>query len=201
MMVDSFDNLYSDIRECKKCEIGKCAKNKVIFRGVSRPVVVFVGEAPGEDEDIKGIPFCGRSGKVLDEAIKEAGISPNAYTIINVCKCRPTNVISTFKTENRVPTHEEVENCSEFLVRQFVLLKPKIIVCLGKTACGEVILIANRVAERMNISDVKIIEMSHPAYTLYKPETRESFFQAIKDIKKFVDIMSAKRRDDLSAYR
>ncbi len=98
----------------------------VIGRGGRSPRVVFVGEAPGAEEDRLGLPFVGRSGKLLDEWIAYLGLSKDAYYITNIVKCRPP--------ENRDPTKEEVAACEPFLHEQLDLLKPEYVVCVGRFA-------------------------------------------------------------------
>ena len=116
--------LSSQIRNCKKCSLCENRKNVVIGRGSQTPEILFLGEAPGEQEDIEGKPFVGRSGMLLDRAISETGIKN--FAVINVVKCRPP--------ENRKPTKEEIEACSPWLEQQLNLLNPKIVVLLGNTS-------------------------------------------------------------------
>jgi len=117
-------SLSQEIRNCKKCGLCETRKNVVIGRGSQTPEILFIGEAPGEQEDIEGKPFVGRSGLLLDRAISENGIKN--FAIVNIIKCRPEN--------NRKPTTEEVAACKPWLEQQLELLNPKIIVCLGSTS-------------------------------------------------------------------
>ena len=116
--------LSQEIRNCKKCSLCKSRKNVVIGRGSQTPEILFIGEGPGESEDIEGKPFVGRSGMLLDRAISETGIKN--FAIINIIKCRPEN--------NRKPTKEEIEACSTWLEQQLNLLNPKIVILLGNTS-------------------------------------------------------------------
>ena len=116
--------LSEEIRNCKKCSLCETRTKVVIGRGSMTPDIVFIGEAPGAEEDIAGKPFVGRSGKLLDEVIEKNNIKN--FCIINIIKCRTP--------QNRKPTPEEVSICSPWLRQQIELLNPKTIVCLGATA-------------------------------------------------------------------
>ncbi len=113
----------SVITDCTECSLCKTRTNVVVSRGQGH-AIMFLGEAPGKDEDLQGMPFVGRSGKLLDKAIAVAGI--NDYIITNVVKCRPPN--------NRKPFPDEVLACSRWLESQLDELQPTLIVCLGATA-------------------------------------------------------------------
>jgi uracil-DNA glycosylase family 4 len=121
---------YSGVEEailaCKKCPLHETASNKVIGKGSSAPKVLFIGEAPGKNEDEKGIPFCGRAGKELDKMLEYMRLSEEDWAVINTLKCRPP--------ENRNPKKSELEACKPFLAAQITLLDPKIIILLGNTA-------------------------------------------------------------------
>ncbi|MBU1936787.1 uracil-DNA glycosylase [bacterium] len=114
------------IHDCTLCPLGK-TRTKFVF-GVGNPnsEIVFVGEAPGRDEDLQGIPFVGRAGKLLDELLTEVGFTRNDIYICNVLKCRPPG--------NRDPEPTEIEICKPYLLTQLSIMQPKIIVCLGRFA-------------------------------------------------------------------
>lgn len=130
-MFDSLQELSEACTACTKCELYKTRNKVVVGRGNPKAPLLFVGEAPGKDEDLQGIPFVGRAGRLLDELLKEAGISENDYYIANILKCRPPN--------NRDPLPAERELCLDYLRNQFYLQKPKAIVCLGRIAAGVII--------------------------------------------------------------
>ena len=171
-MSNGWDSLRFDIQSCKECEMAKTRKQAVIGRGSAKPLVLFIGEAPGEEEDNTGMPFVGRSGQVLMEEIKRIGLSPNEYYIANTVKCRPirneTSVSGFIKVKNRAPTPEEVSKCMPFLNLQLILLQPEIVVCVGKIAEHAI----DSLFVRPNCPSLNfiILRFIHPAVTLYKPK-------------------------------
>ena len=122
-MTDSWDKLYEECSLCCACELSKTRTNCVFGAGNKNADVLFVGEAPGDNEDKTGIPFVGRAGKLLDKYLFEAGIDRESVYIANILKCRPP--------KNRDPLPSEEDACIDFLKRQIALINPKLIVCLG----------------------------------------------------------------------
>ncbi|MCR3761405.1 uracil-DNA glycosylase [Clostridium felsineum] len=119
--------LYSECIDCHKCRLGENRINMVFGEGNPEAKLMFVGEAPGADEDRLGRPFVGRAGSLLTKGLTALNISRERdYYIANVCKCRPE--------KNRTPYEDEAEFCMPYLRNQFALIKPKILVCLGATA-------------------------------------------------------------------
>ncbi|MCX7711031.1 MAG: uracil-DNA glycosylase [Clostridia bacterium] len=116
---------------CKKCNLGNTRTNIVIGRGNIEAPMMMIGEGPGEQEDMKGLPFVGPAGKLLDLLLDALMIKNEDYYIANIVKCRPPG--------NRAPFDEEAEKCLPFLRNQVALIKPKIIVCLGATAMKYII--------------------------------------------------------------
>ncbi|MCD6163387.1 MAG: uracil-DNA glycosylase [candidate division Zixibacteria bacterium] len=123
---ESLDKLFETICECQKCELGKSRINFVFGEGNPRAEIMFVGEAPGADEDRQGRPFVGRAGKLLDKILNAMKLSRDDIYIANILKCRPP--------QNRDPLAEEAQTCEPFLHHQIKLIKPKIICCLGRIA-------------------------------------------------------------------
>lgn len=120
------DLFYEEIRDCQKCALGKTRHHLVFGAGNPHADLMFVGEAPGEQEDLSGIPFVGRAGKLLDKVLQEIGLSREDIFIANVLKCRPPG--------NRDPLPEEIALCEPYLHRQIELIKPRVIVALGRIA-------------------------------------------------------------------
>ena len=172
--------LHDAIRACKACPLAATAKQKVIIRGHQpkgkgiSPAVLFVGEAPGADEDEQGLPFVGRAGKLLQEAIDEAKL--DSYAIINVCKCRPP--------ENRKPLPEEIAVCKGFLEKQLEILKPRIIVPLGDTALKFFLPNSGSISTEAGIYRDGIFPIMHPAYYLRNQTLVPQFKQHIAMLKK-----------------
>lgn len=131
-MITDYNTLEDVCLNCTKCDLYKTRKNVVFGHGNPNAEVMFIGEGPGANEDEQGKPFVGRSGKLLDKYLEAIDLDrdENIY-ISNMVKCRPP--------ENRNPSKEETEECIGFLRNQFSLIKPKIIVCLGRVAACSII--------------------------------------------------------------
>ena len=130
MIKESLKQLYKEILNCHGCDLYKGIKNKVCARGSTKPLVLFIGEAPGRDEDRIGKPFVGAAGKLLDMWIKQLGLSEKEYAITNVVRCFPHD--ERFRPVK--PPREIVQKCFSFLEREIAILRPKLIVLLGATA-------------------------------------------------------------------
>jgi uracil-DNA glycosylase len=126
-----WDELITECNSCKKCGLGSNRTNIVIGRGNTNASMMFIGEGPGEQEDLKGLPFVGPAGKLLDLLLEALSIKEDKYYIANIVKCRPPS--------NRVPLEEEAQMCLPLLRNQVALIKPQIIVCLGSTAMKYII--------------------------------------------------------------
>jgi len=117
--------LINECEKCQKCKLSQTRTNVVVGEGNINAEIMFVGEAPGADEDATGRPFVGKAGKLLDLALKSLGLNREDCYIANICKCRPEN--------NRVPHDDEAYSCFPFLEKQISMISPKVIVCLGAT--------------------------------------------------------------------
>ena len=166
---EELNKIYLEVKECMKCEkLCNTRLNVVFGRGDENPDIVFVGEAPGADEDRLGFPFVGRAGKLLDKWIEELKINKYNFYIMNALKCRPP--------ENRDPLPEEKINCRNFFVRQLEILNPKIICALGRHGFGNLIEFDLKTPfgkARSKIhyyknkdKNVPVIATYHPAYVL-----------------------------------
>ena len=181
-MVDStkktlMHGIEEKIRNCQKCPLGKLRTNAVPGSGNYGARVMFVGEAPGYWENKKGLPFVGRAGKVLDELLEEIGLNRDEVYITNIVKCRPP--------ENRDPTEDEIKACSPYLDRQIDIIRPKVIVPLGRHSMGYILRkfgfepgpiskIHGKTFEAHTLfGKIVIMPMYHPAAALYKPPLRE----------------------------
>ncbi len=158
--------ITENILECKMCQLHENITNKVIMRGSERPKVLFIGEAPGKNEDEAGIPFCGRAGKVLDELITYMALQKNEYAIINTVKCRPPN--------NRKPTQNELRTCRPFLLAQIEILDPEVIILLGNTA-EQAFCVSSADWGKVVITTEgkRLIKLYHPAALLYRRSLME----------------------------
>lgn len=127
----TLDELQIKCENCKKCELYNSRTNLVFGMGNKNADIMLIGEAPGANEDLQGKPFVGRSGKLLDEFLQSIGFSRDDIYIANILKCRPP--------ENRDPKPQEQELCIDWLREQFKIIKPKIIVCVGRIAAQKLI--------------------------------------------------------------
>ena len=124
-----WERLSAEIRSCRKCPLGSVRTHAVVYRGGHHPRVVFVGEAPGAEEDRTGVPFVGRSGHELDRAVASLGLSAEEFGVLNVLKCRPP--------KNRFD-RAAARTCRPYLERQLALLRPEVIVTLGGRALAAI---------------------------------------------------------------
>jgi len=169
-----------DVSDCTRCD-ALCASRSRIVNGVG-PVgadLLFVGEAPGQKEDEEGEPFVGRSGDVLDSALRDNGLGRSDVRITNCVRCRPP--------DNRDPTDEELDNCRSYLDREIDVVDPAVIVTLGKVPSEHLLDRSIRVtSEAGSVYDTRIagethrvLVCVHPAATLYDPSQRDTFAEAI----------------------
>lgn len=130
-MYTNFEELEQEIKKCNKCKLCRTRKNTVPGVGNQEAKIMFIGEGPGADEDAMGIPFVGKAGKLMDMAFKAIGIKREEVYIANIVKCRPPM--------NRDPEPDEVNACLNYLRNQVILVKPKIIVLLGRIALTNIL--------------------------------------------------------------
>ena len=128
---DTLERIREDIGDCQRCKLSSHRTQIVFGCGNPRATLVFVGEAPGADEDAQGLPFVGRAGQLLNQWIKTLGLKREEVYIANVIKCRPPG--------NRAPEKDEVQTCTPFLFRQLQVIRPKLICCLGSVALGTLV--------------------------------------------------------------
>ncbi len=172
----SIEMLKAKACNCKKCGFWMQRTNVVFGSGSLDTRILFVGEAPGYNEDKKGIPFCGKAGEVLDSLLASINLKRSDIYITNVIKCRPPN--------NRDPFDEEIANCKEYLDQQIEIIHPEIICCLGRHALknilekfsikqkGSISTLHGRVFEQVEdiFNRIKVVALYHPAVAVYNPE-------------------------------
>ncbi len=181
MMYDSFASLKEDALKCKKCGLCTTRRNVVFGVGNEKADILFVGEGPGENEDIQGEPFVGRAGQLLDKYLDVIDLSRNKNIYIaNIVKCRPP--------QNRDPAPEEQKMCIDWLRAQTRLIKPKIIVCLGRIAAQKLISEDFRVTrqhgEFIKKGSILFMGTFHPAALLRNPANKPAAledFQALRE--------------------
>ena len=173
-MYTNWDDLKAACESCRKCELCKTRTNVVV--GVGNPLaeVMFIGEGPGENEDLQGEPFVGRAGKLLDKMLDAVELDrhTNVY-IANIVKCRPP--------QNRDPKPEEQEQCIEWLRAQVRLIRPKVIVCLGRIAAAKIIKPDIKITKEhgrwFEKGGILMMPMLHPAALLRDPRKKPEAFQ------------------------
>ena len=172
-MYNTWEELKNECAGCMKCPLGATRTNLVFGTGNENAEVLFIGEGPGEQEDLKGEPFVGRSGQLLDKYLDAIGLDrhKNIY-IANMVKCRPP--------QNRDPLPEEQDACIRWLRGQTALLRPKIILCLGRIAAGKIIdesfKITRQHGEWTEKNGVWMTATFHPAAILRNPAQKPAAF-------------------------
>jgi len=174
---DALAGVRADIGDCTRCKLHTLGRKQIVF-GVGNPEadLMFVGEAPGADEDLQGEPFVGRAGQLLTKIIEAIGLTREDVYIANVIKCRPPG--------NRNPEPDEVEQCEPFLFRQIEIIKPKVIVALGKFAAQTLLRTLDPISRlRGRVYDyrgAKLIPTFHPAYLLRNPSSKREVWEDMK---------------------
>ena len=181
-MSDLMDALRLQVISCTKCNLSKSRTNAVAGKGNYTAEIMFIGEAPGRSEDLKGEPFVGTAGKILTEALECAGLSRDDVFITNVVKCRPPN--------NRIPLEEEKNSCQQYLMNELDIIKPKIICILGNTAYGSILggdsITKNR-GKIIKKNDHLYFLTVHPAAVIYTPDLKQVLKDDIKTLVKILE--------------
>jgi uracil-DNA glycosylase family 4 len=173
--------IREDIGDCTRCRLAKQGRKQIVF-GVGNPraELMFIGEAPGADEDIQGEPFVGRAGQLLNNMIKAMGLSREEIYIANIIKCRPPG--------NRTPERDECETCSPFLMRQIAVIKPKAIVALGAIAAKTLLAINASMMELRgkwyDFRGTKLAVTYHPAFLLRDPRQKKEAWKDLQMVMK-----------------
>lgn len=175
----SLEELRAAIGDCRRCKLWPGRTHLVFGVGNPRAHVMFIGEGPGRDEDLQGEPFVGRAGQLLtDIIVKGMGLRREDVYIANVIKCRPP--------ENRNPEPDEVESCEPFLLKQIELIKPRVIVALGKFAVQTLLKTKVPIMRLRGVwhefNGIKIMPTLHPAYLLRNPGDKKLVWEDIKKV-------------------
>jgi len=184
----TLQELSTSLHNCQRCKLAKLGRTKVVF-GTGNPnaSIMFVGEAPGSNEDQQGEPFVGAAGKLLDKLLESAGLSRAQVYIANVIKCRPPN--------NRDPEPDEVETCKPFLLQQIEMIQPKLVCTLGNWATQTIL------EKKVGITKVKgqaiklerfvVFPLLHPAAALHQGNLLETLHEDFKKLRAYLDRMDA----------
>ena len=180
---DALAGIRGEIGDCTRCKLHMLGRQQIVFGvGNANADLMFVGEAPGADEDIQGEPFVGRAGQLLTKIIEAIGLTRGDVYIANVIKCRPP--------QNRNPEPDEVETCEPFLFRQIDVIKPKVIVALGKFGAQTLLRTLDPISRlRGRVYDyrgAKLIPTFHPAYLLRNPSSKREVWEDMKLVRKLL---------------
>src|SRR3954468_15199301 len=178
--IEALVSVREDIGDCTRCKLHMLGRKQIVF-GVGNPDadLMFVGEAPGADEDVQGIPFVGRAGQLLTKIIEAIELSRDDVYIANVIKCRPPG--------NRNPEPDEIEQCEPFLFRQIDTVKPKVIVALGKFAAQCLLRTTDPITRirgrEFKYRDAILMPTYHPAYLLRTPSAKREVWEDMKRVR------------------
>ena len=189
---DNLLKVREDLGDCTRCKLHRTRHTIVFADGNPKAELVFVGEGPGHDEDMQGLPFVGRAGKLLNQMIEAMGLQRKDVYICNVVKCRPP--------ENRLPERDEIEQCSPFLLRQLDVIAPKVVVCLGACA-AQTLLQTNRGISHfrgqwLDFRGHRLMATYHPAYLLRNPAAKGEVW---KDLQKVMSVLGLEVKRGKSA--
>jgi DNA polymerase len=179
IMLSNLDSIRAEIGDCQRCKLAPRRTNIVFGSGSPNAELVFVGEAPGFDEDQQGLPFVGRAGQLLTKIIESINLKREDVYICNVLKCRPP--------DNRNPEPDEVAACNPFLKKQLATIRPKVVCCLGTFAAQTVLQTAAPISKLrgkfFDVEGVRVIATFHPAYLLRSPEKKREVWEDMKQIR------------------
>ncbi|MDP3730491.1 MAG: uracil-DNA glycosylase [Candidatus Omnitrophota bacterium] len=196
---ESLESLKGEVSKCVSCDLHTTRRNVVFGSGNPKARLMFVGEAPGEDEDLQGLPFVGRAGQLLTKIIEAMGLKRQDVYIANILKCRPP--------KNRAPLPPEISACADNLRRQIDLIKPKVICTLGKFASQTLLKTETPITalrgkfqeypafdltsggipperDRRRDNGIKVMPTFHPAYLLRNPQDKKLVWEDMKNIRK-----------------
>ena len=183
----TLEALDAQISSCMKCTLGNTRIHFVFGVGSPHATLMFIGEAPGADEDAQGEPFVGRAGQLLNKILAAINFQRGDVYICNILKCRPPG--------NRTPEPEEVEQCLPYLKKQITLVKPKLIVCLGLTAIQNLLGIreslGNLRGRVLQFQDTPVMVTYHPAALLRNPNWKAPAWEDVKAVRKLHDELVA----------
>jgi uracil-DNA glycosylase len=190
--------IWEDIGDCRLCRLAGGRKNIVFGTGNPHAELMFIGEAPGADEDEQGLPFVGRAGQLLNNMITAMGLRREDVYIANIIKCRPPG--------NRTPERDECNTCSPFLMRQLAAIRPKVIVALGAVAAKNLLAVNAPMSELRcrwydfhvgldsqgapdaNGPDIKLAVTYHPAFLLRDPRQKKEAWKDLQMVMKYMGL-------------
>lgn len=179
---ETLKQIEDDLGECTRCKLARHRTHIVFGEGNEKAQLVFVGEAPGQEEDLQARPFVGRAGQLLTHWIESLGMKRSDVYICNVIKCRPPG--------NRSPEKDEIETCSPFLIRQLDAIRPRLVCCLGSVALqrllGKPVSITRLRGQFFDWRGMKLFATFHPAYLLRNPYADREVREDLRKIRTFL---------------
>ena len=179
IVYESMEEIRAAVESCQACPLHETRTNTVPGAGNENARLVFVGEAPGADEDRQGVPFVGRAGQKLTQIIEAIGLSRSEVYIANVLKCRPPG--------NRNPLPEEVQACEPYLIAQLRLIKPRVICALGAFAAQTLLRTDQRISRLRGrfhtYQGIKLMPTYHPAFLLRNPRSKRDVWEDVQKVK------------------
>jgi DNA polymerase len=179
---ESLDAVRSDLGDCRRCKLWTSRKNIVFGSGDSHAQLMFVGEAPGADEDEQGLPFVGRAGQLLTKIIEAIGMRREEVFICNILKCRPPG--------NRNPETDEITSCEPFLFRQIASVKPKVICALGTFGAQTLLRTTESIGrlrgQLIDYRGAKLMATFHPAYLLRNPNEKRKVWEDMQVVRDYL---------------
>lgn len=180
---ETFEEIWADIGDCTRCPLHQGRTHIVQTEGNRRARLMFIGEAPGADEDVQARPFVGRAGQLLTKIIEAIGLKRDEVLIGNVNRCRPPG--------NRPPTEEEATMCKPFLLREIAAVQPEVIVVMGNTATRNLLNaklgITKLRGQFQDYHGVKVMPTFHPAYLLRDPSKKQETWQDLKKVRDYLE--------------
>jgi len=180
---ETFEQIHNEIGDCTRCPLHRERTTVVHTEGNRKARLMFVGEAPGADEDIQARPFVGRAGQLLTKIIEAIGLKREEVLIGNVNRCRPPG--------NRPPTPEEASMCKPFLLREIAIVQPEVIVVLGNTAMKNLLDTRDGITKLrgtfQDFKGIKVMPTFHPAYLLLDPSKKRETWEDLKKVRDYLD--------------
>ncbi|MBS1812465.1 MAG: uracil-DNA glycosylase [Acidobacteria bacterium] len=182
---DSLEKIRADLGDCQRCKLWKTRTNIVFGEGNAKADLMFIGEAPGADEDASGRPFVGRAGQLLTKMIEAINFKREDVYIANILKSRPP--------DNRNPEADETKSCIPFLFRQIAVIRPKLIVTLGNPATQGLLetkvgitKLRGEFQDYPRFPGIKVLPTFHPAYLLRSPDKKREAWEDLKKVRAFL---------------
>jgi uracil-DNA glycosylase family 4 len=180
---ETFEEIHAEVGNCTRCPLHLERTHVVHTEGNRKARLMFVGEAPGADEDVQARPFVGRAGQLLTKIIEAIGLKREEVLIGNVNRCRPP--------QNRAPTTEEASMCKPYLLREIAVVQPEVIVVLGNTAMKNLLDTREGITRLrgrfQDFKGIKVMPTFHPAYLLRDPSKKRETWEDLKKVRDYLD--------------